>query len=57
MRDHFILPPVQIFAVLSNFIMILLTGKNLFNIPLKSVNDLKDTKEMVNQITMEEKSA
>ncbi|MBT3980344.1 MAG: hypothetical protein HOE90_03275 [Bacteriovoracaceae bacterium] len=46
------LPPIQILAVMTNFVMILLTGKYLFNLPIKSLSELKDTKEMTNQVKM-----
>jgi hypothetical protein len=54
MSAAFVLPPVQVLAVITNFFMILLTGKNLFNIPLKSMDDLKDTNQLLNQIAGEE---
>ena len=47
----FILPPIQVLAVMTNFGMILLTGKNLFNLPIKSLEELKDTKYMLDQIS------
>ncbi len=53
--EGFVLPPVQILAVLTNFFMIILTGKNLFNLPLKSLSDLKDTKQMIEEVTAKEK--
>lgn len=49
--EAFVLPPVQIFAVMTNFAMILLTSKTLFNLPLRSLNDIKDTKALINEIT------
>ncbi len=53
MTEAFVLPPVQIFAVITNFMMITLTSKTLFSIPFKSVDDLKDTQEMIKEITQE----
>ena len=53
--ESFVLPPVQILAVISNFFMIILTGKNLFNLPLKALSDLKDTKQMIAEVTAKEK--
>ena len=50
----FVLPPVQILAVITNFLMILLSGKNLFVLPIKSLDDLKDTKQMLEQIAEKE---
>ncbi|MBT7608680.1 MAG: hypothetical protein HN576_02920 [Bacteriovoracaceae bacterium] len=50
MTAAFVLPPVQVLAVMTNFFMILLTGKNLFNIPLASMDDLKDTTQLLEQI-------
>ncbi len=51
----FVLPPIQVLAVMTNFGMILLTGKNLFNLPIKSLEELKDTKFMLEQITEKKK--
>ncbi|HLE11118.1 MAG: hypothetical protein A2504_01520 [Bdellovibrionales bacterium RIFOXYD12_FULL_39_22] len=50
----FVLPPVQVLAVMTNFFMIILTGKNLFVLPIKTLEDLKDTKQMLAQISGEE---
>jgi hypothetical protein len=50
MTAAFVLPPVQVLAVMTNFFMILLTGKNLFSIPLVSMDDLKDTTQLLEQI-------
>ncbi len=47
----FVLPPVQVLAVMTNFFMILLTGKNLFVLPIKSMDELKNTKQMLEQIS------
>ena len=49
--EAFILPPVQILAVITNFCMIILTSRTLFNLPLKKIEDIKDTKELINEIT------
>jgi len=49
----FILPPIQVIAAMINFIMVLLTGKFLFNLPIKSMSDLKDTKQMLGQVADE----
>ena len=46
----FILPPIQVLAVMTNFVMILLTGKNLFILPIKTMEELKNTKQMLDQI-------
>ncbi len=55
MTEAFVLPPVQVLAVMTNFLMILLTGKNLFNLPIKTMKELKDTKQMLDQISEEVK--
>jgi hypothetical protein len=52
--EAFILPPIQILAVITNFLMITLTSKNLFTIPLRSMDELKDTKQMIDEISKEE---
>ncbi len=51
MTEFFLLPPVQILAVITNFVMLFLTGEHLFNIPLKNMKDVKDTKELVQAIS------
>ncbi len=50
MVSSFVLPPVQLLAVITNFFMVLLTGKNLFNIPVKSLDELKDTRQLIEEI-------
>lgn len=49
--EAFILPPAQILAVMTNFTMVLLTTKNLFNMPLKSIKEIKDTKALIDEIS------
>ena len=48
--EAFVLPPVQILAVLTNFFMVLLTSKTLFNLPLRDLNDIKDTKALIEEM-------
>jgi hypothetical protein len=38
----FILPPLQVFAAAVNFCTLLINGKHLFEIPFKSIRDIKD---------------
>jgi hypothetical protein len=51
----FVLPPVQVIAAMINFCMIILTGKFLFNLPIKGLSELKDTKYMLSQVAENEK--
>jgi len=51
LMSAFVLPPVQVLAVMTNFCMIVLTGKNLFNLPIKTLEELKDTREMIKEIS------
>lgn len=55
-KEAFILPPVQVMAVMTNFMMILLTQKNLFNLPIEKVSDIKDTKAMLDQVIAQQES-
>lgn len=49
--EAFILPPTQLLAVITNFAMLMLTSKVLFSLPVRSVAELKDTNELVLQVT------
>jgi len=49
--DAFVIPPVQILAVMTNFCMVFLTSRTLFNLPLKTVGDIKETRELIDEIT------
>ncbi|MEI8347177.1 MAG: hypothetical protein WCG27_06905 [Pseudomonadota bacterium] len=53
MVEAFVLPPVQILAAITNFCMVLLVSKNLFNLPIKSLKDVKDTKELIDHVVKE----
>ncbi|OFZ49684.1 MAG: hypothetical protein A2381_05635 [Bdellovibrionales bacterium RIFOXYB1_FULL_37_110] len=53
--EAFVLPPVQIFACMTNFVMIVLTGRILFSLPLHTLKEIKDTKQLLDQIAKEEK--
>lgn len=55
--EAFILPPLQIFAVMANSAMMTLTTKNLFNLPIQDINDLKDTKGLIKQVSIDIKEA
>ncbi len=57
MMEAATLPPIQLLAVITNFAMCLLTGKNLFNLPVRSLEELKDSKELVEQISIDLKEA
>jgi len=51
------LPPIQVLAVCTNFAMLILTGRHLFNLPLRSIQDIKDTKELIAEITKEKRKS
>lgn len=55
MIEAFVLPPLQILAVITNFFIILLNSKHLFNLPLRGLKDIKDTQELIEQIYQAQK--
>lgn len=57
MTNAFMLPPIQILAVVTNFSMHTLTGKNLFNLPIRSLNEIKDTTELIEELAKNLKEA
>ena len=57
MTNAFMLPPIQILAVVTNFSMHTLTGKNMFNLPIRSLDEIKDTSELIEELTQNLKEA
>jgi hypothetical protein len=53
--SYFVLPPVQILAVITNFFMILITGRHLFTLPIKTMDDLKNTTQMIQEVADEKR--
>lgn len=44
--DSFILPPLQVVAASINFCMLLINGNHLFELPLKSMNSVRESKNL-----------
>ena len=57
MNNAFMLPPIQVFAVMTNFAMHTLTGKNMFNLPIRSLDEIKDTTELIEELSQNLKEA
>ena len=55
MLEAIILPPVQILACMTNFVMVLLTGNNLFSLPIRTIQEIKDSNQLVAHIRKEGK--
>ncbi|PWN07834.1 hypothetical protein [Rhodohalobacter mucosus] len=45
--SSFILPPLQVIAAAINFCTLLVTGSHLFNTPIKKLDDIRDSSEML----------
>ena len=50
------LPPLQVVAATINFCILLISGHHLFEIPLKSFNDVIDSKKLFEQLMHGNKS-
>lgn len=57
MTNAFLLPPIQILAVMTNLAMHTLTAKNLFNLPVKSLDEIKDSSELLEELNRSLKEA
>ena len=52
----FILPPLQVVAAAVNFCMLLITSTHLFTIPLKTLQDIKTSKVMIERISQKKET-
>lgn len=52
-----VLPPLQIFAVMTNILMHLLIGKNLFNLPILKLEDVGNTNDLIEEVNAHIKEA
>jgi hypothetical protein len=54
--QSFMLPPLQVVAATINFFVLLISGHHLFELPLKSFNDVADSKQLFEQMIRGNKS-
>lgn len=47
----FVLPPLQIIAATINFCTLLITSRHLFELPLRSITDVKDAKSLIQKVS------
>lgn len=53
----FILPPLQVIASAINFCTLLITSKHLFELPFKSINDIKKSTVLIESLAISEKKS
>jgi len=53
--EYLALPFLQVLAAALNFVMILVASKPVINLPLTSLKDIMDTREMANSIRLQPK--
>jgi hypothetical protein len=51
--NAFLLPPMQVIAAAINFIILLFTGKHLFELPLKTLSDLQPSNTLIQAVSKE----
>ena len=51
--EYLTLPVLQVLAVILNFAMIVLTAKPLFSLPLKSLGEVMETREILSHLRMQ----
>ena len=52
----FLLPPLQIIAATLNFVILLFTGRHLFELPLKKLSDLQASSTLIEAVSKEKPS-
>jgi hypothetical protein len=52
----FLLPPLQIIAATLNFVILLFTGRHLFELPLRKLSDLQASAKLVEAVSKEKPS-
>src|SRR5206468_5359895 len=55
--EYLALPFLHVLAAALNFVMILVASKPVIGLPLKSLKDIMDTREMANSIRLQPKRA
>ena len=55
--EYLALPFLHVLAAALNFVMILVASKPVLNLPLNSLKDIMDTREMANSIRLQPKRA
>jgi len=53
----FLLPPLQVVASAINFCTLLITSKHLFELPFKSINDIKKSTALIESLAVSEKKS
>lgn len=53
----FLLPPLQVVASAINFCTLLITSKHLFELPFKSINDIKKSTVLIESLAVSEKKS